>query len=162
MATVTPDTCNSPIGRVVAVKTGAVAPLALTFDGKPLQNMGLCTRLAVSQSVIAQFQNTFESYIYVVPFGDKPGDIAISFIINQDCDTTKSALNVVDYYIKNRLLPTVRRQTNGAWLVRKTAPITVAIGSLTLRGFVTALTLEAVTDGGVIVGATLRMTGWPV
>jgi hypothetical protein len=147
---------------MVAVKTGATAPLSLTFDGKPLMNMGLCVGMEVHQSVIAQFQNTFGNYIYITPFGDKPGEISLSFIINSTCDTSVQALNVVDFYIKSRLQPTQILGGDGTYLyLQKNVPIIVAVGSLSLRGFVTGLDMRGSTDGSAIISATLRMTGWP-
>lgn len=162
MATVTPTTCASPLGRMIAIRTGSVAPISVTFDGQPLQNMGLCTRLAVNQSVIAQFQNTFDSFIYITPFGDKPGDIAMTFIVNRACDSAQETLNAIDFYVRRRLLPThlVALGNNTAQWEQST-PIIIAVGSLTLRGFVVGLDIEGTTENTAIIQATLRMTGWP-
>lgn len=161
MATVTPTTCASPLGRMTAIKTGSVAPIAVTFDGKPLQNMGLCTKLGVHQSVIAQFQVTLGNYIYITPFGDKPGDIALSFIVNRSCDSSQETLNAIDFYVKNRLQPTQLKVINNAYYTVRSAPIRVAIGSLALRGFVVGLDIDGTTESAAIIQATLRMTGWP-
>jgi hypothetical protein len=147
---------------MIAVKTGSVAPIGVTFDGSQLQNLGLCTRLQVHQSVIAQFQNTLGNYIYITPFGDKPGDIAFSFIVNRACESSAATLNAIDFYIQRRLQPTYLSNINGTFAWGQTAPITVAVGSLTMRGFVVGLDIDGTTEGSVIVQATLRMTGWPV
>lgn len=162
MATVTPSTCGSPLGRVVVVSVANAAPMSVTFDGIALQNMGVCTRMVVNQSVIAQFQNTFDSFIYITPFGDKPGTIALSFIVNQKCDETQSTLNAIDFYVQRRLRPSYLTNVGGFLTFSQTAPITVAINSLTLRGFVTGLEVEGTTNDSAIVSATLLMTGWPV
>jgi hypothetical protein len=161
MATVTPSSCASPLGRIVAVKTGSVAPISVTFDGQPIKNMGLCTQLRVNQSVIAQFQSTLGNYIYITPFGDKPGDIEMSFIVNKECNASQEALNAIDFYIKRRLQPTLPVLIGSAIYYAQTAPIIIAIGSLALRSFVTGLSIDATTSQSVIVSATLRMTGWP-
>jgi hypothetical protein len=147
---------------MIAIRTGSVAPIGVTFDGQPLQNMGLCTRLSVHQSVIAQFQNTFDSYIYITPFGDKPGEIAFTFIVNRECDGAQDVLNAIDFYIRRRLLPTHLSVQNNTLVWAQTAPIIVAVGSLTMRGFVTGLDIDGTTENTVIIQATLRMTGWPI
>lgn len=162
MATVTPASCASPLGRIIAIRTGSVAPISVTFDGAPLQNMGLCTRLAVHQSVIAQFQNTFDSSIYITPFGDKPGDISLTFIVNRACDSAQETLNTIDFYVRRRLLPTHLTVNNNTLQWVQTAPIIVAVGSLTMRGFVTGLDIDGTTENTAIIQATLRMTGWPI
>jgi len=172
MATVTTSTCASPLGRMVAVKFGSVAPLSVIMQqqdlrtGKwhdvSLQSLGLCTRLEVNQSVIAQFQNTFGSFVYITPFGDKPGDIRITFITNSLCDKSADALGAIDFYVKNRLMPTQLVGGPGAYVVQqKTAPITVAIVTLTLYGFITGLDINGSTEGSAIVVTRLSMTGWP-
>ena len=166
MATVTPTTCASPLGRIIAIRAGSVAPISvtMTINGvkQELQSLGLCTRLAVSQSVIAQFQNTFDSFIYITPFGDKPGDIALTFIVNKACDSAQETLNAIDFYVRQRLLPTgFYLNSSGVSVLQKNFPIIVAVGSLTLRGFVVGLDIQGTTEGSAIVQATLRMTGWP-
>lgn len=158
MATVTPVTCGSPLGRVVAISTPTAAPMSITFDGKPLQNMGLCTRLTVNQRVIAQFQNTFDDFIYITPFGDSAGDLQFDFIVNKSCDTTKVSLDAIDYYIKNRLRPTLLTSTG----IQRSLPVLISVGNLTMRGFIVGLDINGTTSEGAIVRATLLMKGWPV
>lgn len=161
MAVVTPNVCGSPLGRMVAVRVPNAAPVAVTFDGINPQNLGLCTQLLIDQKVIAQFQNTFDNYIYITPFGDKPGDIVLSFIINKNCDDSVATFNAIDFYVQRRLQPSYLGVSSGTLVIFQTLPIIVAINSLTLRGFVTALKVDASTSQGALVSAQLFMTGWP-
>lgn len=162
MATVTTSSCGSPLGRMVAVRTPNAAPVTVSFDGIVPQNLGVCTQLIIDQQVIAQFQNTFDSYIYITPFGDKPGTIVMALLINKLCDETTQTMNAIDFYVKRRLRPSFLG-VSGNQIVRvQTAPIIVAVNSLTLRGFLTALKVDASTSQGALVSAQLIMTGWPV
>ena len=162
MAVVTPNTCGSPLGRMVAVRAPNAAPVSVTFDGINPQSLGLCTQLLIDQQVIAQFQNTFDDYIYITPFGDKPGAIVLSFIINKSCPETVAAFNAIDFYVQRRLRPSYLGVSNNTVVLFQSTPIIVAINSLTLRGFVTGLKVDASTAQWALVSAQLLMTGWPI
>ena len=141
-------------GRVFkagAVTVDAPEAIAVYVNGKSITYLGVCTQLETNQSVVAQFQKTLSDNIYVVPFGDAPGDTSISFIANRTClGSTTGGANVTAYYIANRLRPAAQ-STN-----------ILSIGGMLLYGFLTSVRLNASAEGTPMVSGTLGFKSWPV
>ena len=73
MATV----CASGGGRMVLAQTVQnTVPINIRINNGPLVTLGVTKSISLSAQVSAQFANAFDQSIYVVPFGDQPGDIA--------------------------------------------------------------------------------------
>lgn len=143
----------SVAGRII--KSGVVsveAPevITISLNGTSLANLGICTGIETKQTVSAQFQKTLGDDIYVVPFGDQPGDTSISFIANRTCDEINGGgAKVISYYLANRLRPA------------RTGSIIIGIGGMSLVGFLTGLAISAKSDGTPLVTGVLFFKNWP-
>ena len=116
-----------------------------------LSNIGLVTAVSAKQSVIVQIQNALSNAIFVTPFGDGAGDIAISFISNRLCtDPNNVTVEVIQHYLNHRILPTRNR---GAAII--------VIGTSVFRGHLIAL--DSDNQGGElpIRRGTLYFKAWP-
>ena len=114
-------------------------------------SIGLVTGVSAKQGVISQVQNALTNAIYVTPFGDGPGDIAITFISNRDClDDQTSTVAVIQHYLQHRLLPTRNRRG-----------VLVAIGTSVFRGFLLGLDFDAQGGELPIRRGTLLFKAWP-
>jgi len=166
--------CSNNIGRMTIVKSNNVAPLSITFTDvfgvpKPITSFGLCLGLVNNNAVNAQFQNTFSDSIYVTPFGDAPGDVALSFLMNPWCDPNFSqSPTAIDAYLNNRLKPTSVQSTVLAdgtiqSTISMSVPTIVSIGGkINLIGFIVGLTINGTTTSGVMIQARLLMKAWPI
>jgi hypothetical protein len=156
MAAIIPDECSSkPLGVLVkAVTSTLVVPLTLTIDGEVPIDLGVCTRVLADQRVLAQFQNTFDSFIYITPFGDAPGQVVIEFLINNcrpECGGASIRSGMALDVYQRRLLPNM--QDNPI--------VTICIGNLPLRGCLTGMRVSGSVDGSPMIRAELMFTGWP-
>jgi hypothetical protein len=140
-------------GRMIKVALSAdnPAPLLVTVNGKELVSLGVAIQVQASQGVAAQFQNSFNGNIYVIPFGDSPGEVRITFIMNKICDSTQNSNSTAafEYYLKQRLSPS------------NTKPGTVVIGSVALTSFVIGFSLSAQAQESTMVTGTLVLRAWP-
>lgn len=164
MSLVISDTSSCGAGGKV-IRTGfyvdSPAALSVTVanaDGTlNLTKLGIATNVETSQSVIAQFQNTLDDAIYVVPFGDAVGDSVISFVINNQCITSEGTADndlgtqdqLVAAYLTNRLKPSTA------------AGMYLAIGGLAMIGFIVGLRLSGTSDGTPMVRGTILFKSWP-
>jgi hypothetical protein len=153
---------------MIAVRTNRASPLTITFDGLTIEPLGLCTDIDVSQAVAAQFQNTFDDTIFVTPFGDGPGDINISFIMNPQCFGAGNYRNALDsddgavqFYFKNRLLPTRIPAVVTQPIVFRTSPVIVAVGRATFKGYVVGLRIAG-RSADFLINVVLSLKAWPV
>jgi len=62
-------------GRLTAIKS--TNPRGLIFDIGLVKGAGIVTDLQTSQQVAAQFQQSLDRAVYVVPFGDAIGSAVI-------------------------------------------------------------------------------------
>lgn len=166
--------CSNNVGRMTVVKSNNIAPLSITFTdstGTPqsIASFGLCLGVNIDQAVNAQFQNTFSDSIYVTPFGDAPGNIALSFLMNPWCDPNFSQNpTAIQEYLNNRLKPTTVRSVllpDGTIqsTISMSVPTIVSVGGqLNLIGFIVGLSLNATSTSGIFIQARLLMKAWPV
>jgi len=166
--------CSNTIGRMTVVKSNNVAPLSITLTdafGVPqsIASFGLCLGLSNDNAVNAQFQNTFSDSIYVTPFGDAPGTVALTFLLNPWCDPNfTQSPTAIDAYLNNRLKPTSVQSTILAdgtiqSTISMSVPTIVSIGGkLNLIGFIVGLSLNGTTSSGVMIQARLLMRAWPI
>jgi hypothetical protein len=125
--------------------------LTVAVDGSELKELGLVTRIEVNQNVAAQFKITFGSNIYVVPFGDKPGDIAISFIANPECSSTSTGLSSIEYYLRNRL-----RASTGSLQI-------VSVGDIVFVGSIVGCRIVGDAEqSSPMVKCQLLLKAWPL
>jgi hypothetical protein len=175
MATIVP--CSSALGRLSVYTTTAPAPVVVTFDyptqtsssnavtwtanPQPLRTIGLATGLRLGQEVAAQFQPAFDASIYVTPFGDLPGAVEIDFLANRNCDESNEALDIIQQYLRMRLLPT-EITSYPTFQIRHTPRQTITIGRSAFTGYITKLDFTAQTQDAISIGARLSMKAWPV
>lgn len=162
MSTISP--CSGVNGRLIEVQAQMALPLTLglsygefdqgTLDviqqSVQLQQIGVVTKVQVSQEIAAQFQNTLNDSIFITPFGDKPGQINLTFVANRKCNGTAQTTDVIQHYLDRRLQP-------GANLL----PALVVIGSGTFRSYLVGMQLAADASGVQLVQGTLVFRGWP-
>ncbi len=159
MAVIAP--CANAGGRLVPIQTKSpVQPLtlAIEFDGQPIQlaNIGVATRVQMGMQVAAQFQNALSDVIYITPFGDAPGQIAITFIANRLCGETVPTFDVIQAYLSNRILPGTATTTG-----QRIRPLSIAVGSAAFRGYNVGLAFDAESSGVQMIKGTLQFTAWP-
>jgi hypothetical protein len=175
MASIVP--CSSALGRVSVYTTSAPAPVVVTFDyptqltsggaiswtpnPQPLRTIGLATGLRLGQEVAAQFQPAFDATVYVTPFGDMPGIVEIDFLANKSCEESADGLDIIEHYLRMRLLPT-EITTFPTLAVKHTPRQTITVGRSAFTGYVTKLDYTAQTQDAVSIGAKLTMRAWPV
>ena len=178
MSTIVP--CGSTSGRLTVYKTSSPAPVIITFNypvqrtdsasgaiwwennPQQLRTIGISTGLRIGQQVAAQFQPAFDSTIYVTPFGDMPGVIEIDFIANRSCEESGEAIDIIEQYLRMRLLPDNITLYNGTVSIKHTPRQTVTVGRSAFTGYITKLDYTVQTQDAVSIGAKLSMTAWPV
>lgn len=174
--------CSEARGRLIAISSKFSAPLSIAL-GTPrlgggvagigtsinrvqfenMLNLGVATSITASQNVAAQFQNAFNDAIYVTPFGDTPGEVHLSFIINAKCNTNdgnsahlntqpasdkKQTGQAIEYYLKNRLSP------------YRSRPLVIVIGPMTLKGYLIGLQVPYQAQSFPIAQAVLSFKAW--
>lgn len=155
-------------GALNKVKTDSVAPLTFKIDPELLAatsgssgfgstsssaSFGIAVNVTMRQSIIAQFLPAFNNAIYVTPFGDAPGDMTVTYVINPLCESsTKGKYTFLDTYLKNRLLPS----TPSAKRI-----LTFTIGSATFNGSLIDMTANFQTQGMFMAQGTLTFKLWP-
>lgn len=161
--------CGANTGRLIARSENYVAPLTMAIQYESgsqavVGDIGVAVGVQVSMEILAQFRNALSSAIYVTPFGDRPGSIAVTFIANEEeCGTSGSGANnanlgVLDHYITNRLLPNVN---NGLSSGSGRLPATVSIGGAAFRAFLTGVSLDGSAQDVPLIRGTLKFTAWP-
>ncbi len=115
-----------------------------------MTKLGIAVGIEASQSVAAQFQNALTDTIYVVPFGDKVGEVRIKFITGRLCDSDAGdAFGAIQHYLDRRILPSKNR-----------APVLIAMGPAVFRGHLTGLSVGA-QSSDFLTQATLIFNAWP-
>lgn len=153
-----PSECSNAGGRLIPINVGSSQPvqpltLSLSYDGVQFdtKKIGVAVQVRANQQIAAQFQNALNNLIYVTPFGDKPGQIDISFISNRVCgDTWGSGYEVIQHYFDHRLMPDANK-----------APATVVVGSGTFSAYLVGLQFSAESSGMQLTRGTLTFRGWP-
>lgn len=166
--------CSGTPGKLISLPPQTVAPMSITIDAQyrmpqtgvvfdfvHLTTLGLCTNVDIQQSVAAQFQNTFDNTIYVTPFGDLPGTVTISFLINPSCSSTPGfSGSVINDYFVNRLQtsyytagPTLHRSPN-IWLTIG------ALNPVSLYGYIIGLQLRGTSASSIMIEGVLTMKAW--
>jgi hypothetical protein len=133
-------------GRLTALKSNN--PRGLIFSIGLTKGAGIVTDLQTQQQVAAQFQQSLDRAIYVVPFGDAIGSLQATLLLNNDCNGTDTAGEFIKQYAGNRLSPST------------TAPSRLIIGSTPFIGFTTGFTLQASASNGHNVIGTLSFAAW--
>lgn len=155
-------TCPGEGGRLIYANVRNSAPLTLAVsysaqggdpDPSDLVRLGVVTHVRARQAVAAQFQNALNDLIFITPFGDLPGDVAISFLANNRCDdssTGRTPFGAIQEYFDRRLLPSANK-----------LPAIIVIGSGTFKGYLTGLSIDAASQDIPMVSAALLFKAWP-
>lgn len=133
-------------GRLTAIKSSN--PRGLLFNIGLERGMGIVTDLATTQQVAAQFQQSLDRAVYVVPFGDAIGTIRATLLLNNNCSGDDTAGSFIKHYAGNRLSPSTVQ------------PGKLIIGSTPFIGFATGFSLTASVSGGHNVIGTLDFAAW--
>jgi hypothetical protein len=121
--------CTSQAGRMIAVKTAAATSAVIRISGFPVF-LGIVTKVEMGVNVAAQFQNTFDNGLYVVPFGDAVGELRLTLLVKNVCgeNTQNNGVGaLLDAYKSGRLLPGSRRRVG------------IALGGSSFTGFLTGV-----------------------
>jgi hypothetical protein len=138
------------------------------WNGAPVSNdpinlSGLCLGVSIDQKVAAQFQNTLDNAIYITPFGDLPGDVALKFLLNPACGaTTSQAENFLSEYYFFRLRPSYY---TGPGVINRSPNVLVSIGSSQITnfyGYVVGCQLTASTGSSVLIEGTMIIKAWKI
>lgn len=143
--------CAGVGGRLIKLEVGGdtVAPLDIDLGGVDISEFGVAVGLEMSQEVQAQFQPSLDDAIYITPFGDSPGNIAITFVANRECgEDAESTNKFITTYLNQRMRP-----DNAQALV-------VSVGGNAFYAFVTGMRLNASTADTPVVQGTLILTAW--
>jgi hypothetical protein len=140
----------------VQAELAAILNQFLNSQGTPgrvdLTKLGVATQMQAEQSVIVQFQNALSDVIFVVPFGDKVGEIRVSFIANRLCDSDGvDPVAIVQHYLDHRILP-----------LRNRGPALIGIGSAVFRGHLEAMQLQSSSQDIPMTHGTLIFKAWPL
>lgn len=159
MAVIAP--CSAAGGRLVPIRTrGLVQPLTLAvqYEGQPIRlaDIGVVTRVQMGMQVATQFQNALSDVIYITPFGDAPGQIAITFVANRLCQENIPSFDVIQAYLENRILPGTATAPG-----QRIRPLTVSVGSAAFRAYNVGLAFDAESSGVQMLKGTLQFTAWP-
>lgn len=123
-------TCQALLGRVGPDEA------RINYD---IQN-AIVTRMTVSEQVNVQFLHTFGRHVYIYVFGDRIGQVSLSGLaFNCSCDLGQSGAELM--YAWYRTHKASKRQ----------GPITVAIGTETIAGFVVGFTEDVVDPKSALV-----------
>ena len=146
--------CDKGGGRILARRTGSVAPLTITFNGSGLISYGLVLSFDMEQRVAAQFQNAFNDAIFVTPFGDLAGDATITFLMNKECSGTGAVdkLGLIGKYLTSRLRPFGSSSIN---------PLRIAVGSYAFSAYIVGLKMTAESRDIPVIQGTLILKAWP-
>jgi hypothetical protein len=153
---------NTGGGRLVAIETGQAIPLVLSLryldvPSTPPQTtlikLGVATAVVAEQGIAAQFQKAMDDVVYVTPFGDEVGVIAITFIANRQCGdaSATNGFDVIQHYLDRRLLPTSLSRL----------PATIIIGSGAFNGFLVGLAFKGQSGDLPLTEGTLQFKAWP-
>ena len=147
--------CDGAGGRLIAVETkSGVVPLDLQLSvggsAVKLVDLGVCTAVSVDQQIAAQFQNAFNATIYIIPFGDLPGNVVLSFIANKRCIESSNTYGVIKFYLNNRLYPTANLR-----------PITISIGDCAFTGYLVGLSFKGMASNSILLQGQLIFKAWP-
>ena len=130
-----PDVFNSSFGQVVIITdpNGVIMPGKVVLAGFEPQ-AALISGVKYNQSTNHQFQMSLEGSVYLYVFGDAMGSVMVNGIAFPSlCNGAGEGLvEVFDYYRSNRAS-------------KNPEPIQVQIGSETISGFLTALTVNGQT-----------------
>lgn len=144
--------CAGVGGRLIELDSGnAIAPLTIDAGGIDIEEFGVMIGIEMRQEVQAQFQPSLDDAIYVTPFGDSPGVIALTYIANNDCEEDGDdalANKFLSSYVDDRLRP------------NKDPAVEVTVGGQTFRGFVTGMQFNGTTSDTPIIQGTLILTAW--
>jgi hypothetical protein len=140
---------------VLAQTVQNTVPINIRINNGPLVTLGVTKSISLSAQVSAQFANAFDQSIYVVPFGDQPGDIAITFIVNPKAVCNGELVGpdqqALQFYINRRVMPGLSRQNR----------MTITVGSVGFVGYLVGVRYDGQAADQPIQQATLLFKAWP-
>ena len=135
-------------GRVVAIPDGLASAGRFVSTNPALnftESRSIITNIVISAQGNFQFLHTLGNDIYVYVFGDRIGQMTISGVSVQDCNTNGHGFEaVLAYYSDNRL-------------AKKHDTIEIIVGRISIRGFLTGFQSQVVDPGNRLIGFSKQL-----
>ena len=142
---------NQP-GRLVTLPSSTPKAFRLSVDDLDLP--GIATQVSWTSTVSSQILTSLANTVHVVSFGDRPGTLTVSVILNQSCDQTGSTNldDFLNFYFYNRL------SAYGG----RIDPMRVIVGNQAYWGYLTGNQGVAQSEGSQLITGTLAFVAWQI
>lgn len=126
-------------GTAVAIRSDGASPFAINIANSYFEAIAI--NVSVDQQVAAQIQTTLAETVYVTPFGDRPGTLNVSYVLNGvgcDADANDQSIRFFNDYNSTKLT------TSG-----NTSPHLFVIGRASFKGFILGAKMAVSAEGGL-------------